>query len=155
MEIERFLEGVPLKRQSSEPSKEEIEEHALILGMDLEADCDLLWIARDCLKAPLPKPWKPRKSSSRELYYFNCKTGQSVWDHPCDEQYKRMYQELKSEKEESVKLLSETSCPLGSIESNRSLSQKREGNLMDPVPEPLEHKGADDQTERLLLKLRF
>lgn len=37
----------------------EIELKALDMGMDLVADADLLYLARDCLTAPLPKYWKP------------------------------------------------------------------------------------------------
>lgn len=28
------------------------------------------------------------KSPEGEIYYFNFNTGESVWDHPCDEYYK-------------------------------------------------------------------
>lgn len=37
----------------------EILEHAEVLGIDLKEDEDLLWIAREALKAPLPPGWKP------------------------------------------------------------------------------------------------
>ena len=30
-----------------------------LLGLDLEKEQDLLWIAREGLKAPLPENWKP------------------------------------------------------------------------------------------------
>ena len=34
------------------------------------------------IKAPLPKDWKPCKSSSGDIYYFNFHTGDSRWEHP-------------------------------------------------------------------------
>ena len=37
----------------------EVIDYAEWLGMDIEADEDLLWIAREGLKAPLPEHWKP------------------------------------------------------------------------------------------------
>jgi hypothetical protein len=37
----------------------EIIEYAKFLGMDPEEDRDLLWIAKESLKAPLPENWKP------------------------------------------------------------------------------------------------
>lgn len=37
-----------------EPTQEEVVEYAKWLGMDLEADKDILWIAKEGLKAPLP-----------------------------------------------------------------------------------------------------
>ena len=63
--------------------------------MDLEADKHLFWIAREGLKAPLPSAWKPCKSPEGEVYYFNFETGESVWDHPCDDYYRNMYKEEK------------------------------------------------------------
>jgi centrosomal protein CEP164 len=97
-------------------------------GQDLEADKELLWVAREGLKAPLPADWKPCKSPEGEIYYFNFTTGErcggalvrpdlvpaalltppapppyrpcSVWDHPCDEYYKQTY---KDEKENLAK----------------------------------------------------
>jgi hypothetical protein len=34
----------------------------------------------------LPEEWKPCKTSdTEEIYYFNFKSGDSTWDHPCDE----------------------------------------------------------------------
>lgn len=65
-----------------EPSEEEIHEYAKWLGMDLATDKHLLWIARDGIKAPLPADWKPCKSSSGDIYYFNFRTGDSRWEHP-------------------------------------------------------------------------
>ncbi|KAL0175303.1 hypothetical protein M9458_031271, partial [Cirrhinus mrigala] len=32
-----------------------------------------------------------------EVYYFNFSTGQSTWDHPCDEHYRRLV-ELERER---------------------------------------------------------
>ena len=68
-------------------SIDEIDEYAKWLGMDLVADKDLQWIAREGLKAPLPEHWKPCKTTDTdEIYYFNFSSGESTWDHPCDGQ---------------------------------------------------------------------
>ena len=76
-----------------EPTQAEIAEYATWLGMDVATDAHLLWVAREGLKAPLP--WKPCKSPDGEIYYFNFSTGESVWDHPCDEHYKAKFEEEK------------------------------------------------------------
>ncbi len=34
------------------------------------------------------------------IYYFNFVTGESIWDHPCDEYYRKLYE---SEKEKCKK----------------------------------------------------
>ena len=60
-----------------------------------------MWIAREGVMAPLPKGWKPCEDPiGNQLYYFNFDSGESIWDHPCDEKYKKMVieerQKLKS-----------------------------------------------------------
>lgn len=71
-----------------EPSEKEVIEYAEWIGMDPHFDKDLLWIAREGLKAPLPKNWKPcRCKNSDDIYYFNFRTGESTWEHPCDVKY--------------------------------------------------------------------
>mmetsp|Transcript_8982 Transcript_8982/g.23199 ORF Transcript_8982/g.23199 Transcript_8982/m.23199 type:complete len:119 (-) Transcript_8982:117-473(-) len=82
------------------PSKDEVEEYAAWLGMDLPEDAELLWIAREGLLAPLPKPWKPCQGENRDIFYFNFETGESTWDHPCDARYRQTYDRKKREKEE-------------------------------------------------------
>jgi hypothetical protein len=46
-----------------EPTSDEVIEYAKWLGMDLAEDQELLWIAKEGLKAPLPENWKPCKTS--------------------------------------------------------------------------------------------
>ncbi|KAI3646435.1 hypothetical protein MP228_009363 [Amoeboaphelidium protococcarum] len=76
-----------------EPNDEEIKEYAKYIGMDLSnpVDIELLWIAREGLKAPLPNDWKPCQTDDGEVYYFNFKSGESIWDHPCDAIFKKKY----------------------------------------------------------------
>lgn len=82
---------------SYEPTSAEIEEYAVWLGMDLESDKHLFWIARSGLKAPCKDPWKPCKTEEGDLFYFNFSTGESIWDHPADIYYKTMYQKQKAQ----------------------------------------------------------
>ena len=61
-----------------------------------DEDAPLRWIAREGLKAPLPENWKPCKTGEAgEVFYFNFATGESVWDHPCDEHYRKFFEEEK------------------------------------------------------------
>jgi len=79
-----------------EPTENEVVEYAKWLGMDMEEDKDLVWIAREGLKAPLPDNWKPCKTlDTLEIYYFNFASGDSTWDHPCDAYYRNLYEEEK------------------------------------------------------------
>ena len=83
-----------------EPTPEEIQEYAEWLGMKSPEDDDLRWIAREALKAPLPEHWKPCKTNDGEIYYFNFDTGESQWDHPCDDHFKAKYSEEKKKLEQ-------------------------------------------------------
>ena len=86
--------------ENYEPTRDEIVEYAKWMGMDPERESELLWIAREGLKAPLPENWKPCRSPDGEIYYFNFSNGESVWDHPCDEYHRNMYAEEKKKLEE-------------------------------------------------------
>ena len=37
-----------------------------------------------------PNFYSSSQDQSGELYYFNFSTGDSVWDHPCDEHFREM-----------------------------------------------------------------
>ncbi len=79
-----------------EPTKDEINEFAMWLGMDLYDDKDLLYIARDGLKSALPDNWKPCKTNdSDEIFYFNFKTGATTWVHPTDDHFRGLFEAEK------------------------------------------------------------
>jgi hypothetical protein len=59
-------------------------------GRNKKKEVELMWIARQGVMAPLPKGWKPVQDPNGELYYFNFETGESIWDHPCDEDFKKL-----------------------------------------------------------------
>ena len=69
----------------------EIVGYAEFLGMDLEEDADLLYIAEEGLKAPVPEPWKAFSNEAEEIYYTNTITNQVIFDHPLDEVYRKKF----------------------------------------------------------------
>eukprot|EP00930_Biecheleria_cincta_P051202 TRINITY_DN36362_c0_g1_i1.p1 TRINITY_DN36362_c0_g1~~TRINITY_DN36362_c0_g1_i1.p1 ORF type:complete len:159 (-),score=11.65 TRINITY_DN36362_c0_g1_i1:136-612(-) len=84
-----------------EPTEEEVRNYAEWLGIDPDADSDILYLAREGLKAPLQDGWKPCQNAEGEIFYFNFETGTSSWDHPADETYRIMVQDKKREKLEA------------------------------------------------------
>jgi hypothetical protein len=80
------------------PTDNDIEDYAKFLGADLPEDRDLLYIAEEGILAQLPPLWKPFKTATEDIYYFNTKTGESQWEHPCDEQYRKLMQDAKTAK---------------------------------------------------------
>jgi hypothetical protein len=70
--------------------EEEVEEYAAYIGIDIELDRDLFWIAREGLRAAPPAPWKVCAAAGTvDVFYFNFITGESVWDHPCDDFFRQ------------------------------------------------------------------
>ncbi|XP_064424832.1 centrosomal protein of 164 kDa isoform X2 [Latimeria chalumnae] len=72
------------------PSEQEIQEYAREIGINPENESELMWLAREGIVAPLPAEWKPCQDVTGDVYYFNFATGQSTWDHPCDEHYRTL-----------------------------------------------------------------
>lgn len=59
-------------------------------------------------QAPLPDNWKPCKTTDTdEIYYFNFATGESTWDHPCDEYYRNLYEEQRKKRVSGEKEMSD------------------------------------------------
>jgi len=96
----RILDECPTA--DHEPTAREVEDYAEWLGMDVKEDVDLLWIARQGLRTPLAKPWRACESGRGELFYFNPESGESRWDHPCDEELQRLYAAEKAKKQASA-----------------------------------------------------
>jgi centrosomal protein CEP164 len=44
---------------------------------------------------------------SQDIYYFNFGTGESVWEHPCDEYYRNLFLEEKAKAEGQRKEIDE------------------------------------------------
>ncbi|GET90164.1 hypothetical protein, conserved [Leishmania tarentolae] len=78
-----------------EPTEEEVLEFADWIGMKLPKDAEFLWLAREGLKTPLPKEWKPCSTNDGDIYYFNFKTGESSWDHPMDDIFRQRFEQEK------------------------------------------------------------
>jgi hypothetical protein len=70
---EDFTEIPDPNGENHEPTEPEIIDYIEWLGGKLPEDRDLLWIARDAMKAPIPPGWKlyQRKDGSDEPFYFN------------------------------------------------------------------------------------
>ena len=77
------------------PADEEIEEYARFLGMDIHEDRELFYIAKEGLKAPLPRSWRPCRSPGGTVWYYNFQTKTRQQAHPCDDHYRQLYLEEK------------------------------------------------------------
>ena len=59
--------------------------------MNLTEDSDLLYIAEEGLKAPMPKHWESFSNENKRIYYENTITGKVIFEHPLDEKYRKKY----------------------------------------------------------------
>ena len=80
------------------PTKEEIEDYAVYLGIDLVEDSDLVYIAEWAINAPLPEGWSEHVDEEGHEFYFNSMTNVSTYEHPLDEQYRTYYRQMKEQK---------------------------------------------------------
>ena len=103
------------------PTEEEVLEFAEYLGIDLEKEQDLLWIAREGVVAPVPAPWKACTENGDDVFYFNFETGESIWDHPADERYRQLLQE-KREEQSAPSRTSKSTVPESKASSDTATS---------------------------------
>nr|XP_020441767.1 centrosomal protein of 164 kDa [Monopterus albus] len=118
------------------PSEQEIQEYAREIGIDPNSEPELLWLAREGIVAPLPPEWKPCQDVTGDIYYFNFSTGQSTWDHPCDEHYRRL---VAQERERTQ--LTATAGATGAKKDKKKKKDKKE-KKEKKKKEPLKTPGA-------------
>ena len=71
-------------------------EHATSLGMDPAVDGAFLWIAEKSLLEPLPLHWIQLNTNEGDVYYYNQMNGESSWEHPKDDYYRKLFFEKKA-----------------------------------------------------------
>eukprot|EP00912_Choanoflagellata_sp_UC4_P000021 UC4_evm4s13 len=120
-----------------EPTQEDIEEFAKVIGMDLDEDKEFFWIAREALKAKLPDGWKPcLDKGTNDLYYFNFDTGESSWEHPSDEFYRKKFENEKEKARSRMRKSSKGSKIKSSTSSSKDQKSKSAKVLKTPTNKP-------------------
>ncbi|XP_063349196.1 E3 ubiquitin-protein ligase NEDD4-like isoform X6 [Pelmatolapia mariae] len=114
------------------PSEQEIQEYAREIGIDPDNEPELLWLAREGIVAPLPPEWKPCQDVTGDIYYFNFSTGQSTWDHPCDELYRR----LVAQERERAQLTATAGGAGAKKDKNKEKKEKKEKKKKEPLKTP-------------------
>ncbi|XP_039272922.2 uncharacterized protein LOC120347130 [Styela clava] len=111
------------------PTEDEVNEYAKVIGLDPENDKDLMWIAKEGINAPLPPNWKPCQDVSGDIYYFNFDSGDSIWDHPCDEYYRGM---VAMEREKRTKTM--VADPPAKKKNKKEGKKKKKADKNKPKP---------------------
>jgi hypothetical protein len=83
------------------PTEKAIEEMAVYLGADPVQDRDLFYIAENALTATLPPGWRHlrRADGVGDPFFFNSRTGESVWSDPSENYYKDVMADAKKKKD--------------------------------------------------------
>lgn len=102
MELTGKLLAEQPQDSDSEIDVAEVHEYATYLGMDLDADPELLFIAKYAVEADVPEDWTACLDEAGTEYFCNLKTGESQYQHPMDAKYVKMYQTLKAQKNASL-----------------------------------------------------
>ena len=104
----------------------------------------MLYIAREGLKAPLPPPWKACQTKDGDIYYFNFESGESTWDHPLDELYKKKYSDAKNNKSMNEdKLSSDADEKPNAVDMNLNLSPDADADADQPELENDDNSSKD------------
>jgi hypothetical protein len=71
--------------------------YAEMIGMDIQEDVELLWIADEALQAPEPYGWEQRQDPRGNTYYCNAITNMTMVQHPVDYHYQQLYLQYKQQ----------------------------------------------------------
>ncbi|CAE8688301.1 unnamed protein product, partial [Polarella glacialis] len=130
------------------PTEDEVNEYAEYLGIDLETEQPLMWIAKEGVIAPVPSPWKACTENGDDVFYFNFESGESIWDHPCDERYRQMVEDARAGKEHANGCCSDKSCSSSKPEVEATSGKEGEENEADSSLQssdsPVQRKGDAD-----------
>lgn len=121
----------------SEPTQKDVEEYAERIGMDLQNDQDLLWIAHQGLMKTTPSSWKACQTGPGAICYFNYQTGETASD--CDDLHAKIYKSCKAKKEQG--LVVEIPPPIMAEKPEQACHDHKEpprASMDDPDPVELE-----------------
>ena len=77
---------------------EDVLSYADYIGMNLQEDAELLWIADEALQAPEPAGWEECLDPMGNSYYLNSITQMTMTQHPVDYHYQQFYLQMKQQK---------------------------------------------------------
>nr|VZI25881.1 unnamed protein product [Spirometra erinaceieuropaei] len=80
------------------PSEEEILMYATSIGIDVEKEPELIYLAREGISAPLPEGWSAIQDKDNNIFYHECSTGRTTQDHPMDALYRKLVTDARKRK---------------------------------------------------------
>ncbi|XP_011344265.1 centrosomal protein of 164 kDa isoform X2 [Ooceraea biroi] len=113
--------------ETSHPTNEELLEYAKRLGIDPDAEPQLLDLAREGLMAALPKGWSPCfHEASGAWYYYQASTGTTTWEHPLDEVYRGLVEQARAGNKRQMSLEEDSKATAKDLESHEDVTLPKE-----------------------------
>ena len=84
------LREFEVERKEEDHDEEKMQEYAQYLGIDPKTEENILWIAKKCMHAPLPKGWKEFTDDGGNSYFHHDAKDETSWDHPLDSHFKQL-----------------------------------------------------------------
>jgi len=75
--------------------------YARYLGMDPVLDSDLLWVAEEALRAPLPEDCTEHYDNLGRIFYYSLTTRASSWTHPLEKIDRDLYADISKFRQQS------------------------------------------------------
>eukprot|EP00931_Biecheleriopsis_adriatica_P106023 TRINITY_DN8053_c0_g1_i4.p1 TRINITY_DN8053_c0_g1~~TRINITY_DN8053_c0_g1_i4.p1 ORF type:complete len:374 (+),score=73.96 TRINITY_DN8053_c0_g1_i4:129-1250(+) len=85
-------------RPESLPGREEAElrEYAKSLGLEVDIDADMIWVAQEAFSMPLPPSWAEYSDPEGRIYFVHKVTQESSWTHPMDTVFRELVHLIKT-----------------------------------------------------------
>ncbi|CAH8643769.1 unnamed protein product [Schistosoma rodhaini] len=123
-----MLKAVLLEESAiDEPTEDEVMLYAESLGIDVEKEQDLLYIAKEGISAHLPNGWQVLKDENNQIFYYDTASGISLWEHPLDRHFRDCVVKARQKKQDAIDTTSspdriphDKSVEAGCIVSNSS-----------------------------------
>lgn len=126
--------------ETSHPTNEELLDYAKRLGIDPDAEPQLLDLAREGLMAALPKGWSPCfHEASGAWYYYQASTGTTTWEHPLDEIYRGLVEQARAGNKRQMSLEEDSKTTAKDLESHEDATLPKETvTPREPITTPKE-----------------
>ncbi|KAK4468849.1 hypothetical protein MN116_008014 [Schistosoma mekongi] len=92
-----------------EPTEDEVILYAESLGIDVDKERDLLYIAKEGISAHLPSGWQVLKDENNQIFYYDRESGISLWEHPLDRHFRDCVIQARQKKQNTIDAASITS----------------------------------------------
>jgi Ca2+-binding EF-hand superfamily protein len=106
------------------------------LGICILSEQNMIWIAADALRAPLPVNWSAQKDSSGKTYFYNHLTNQSQWEHPLDPHFRNLRDKYRQSTEDVDIERTSNSNALPSLNASNKLHSNKQTKVSSLFEKP-------------------